>query len=245
MKAFPIRTAMVALALIASFLFAPVNSNAQVKSAAAAMGFKAAKIAVVFNDVVKLSDSIQKVGYRPDENPSETVKTYIANQFEADGVEVTDEAGEHVADITFYIGVDDIDDDNDGKADTTDDQDFTNEAPADVKDSDIERVDLDEKDAHVREMPDTVKNQGIYVCVVNHTTGETDVFSMDADVLGEFTASEASPSASTFTPRNARSIGEANHAIFRSAQQKMTLGQWASWALKTTVSMYTAPFKKK
>lgn len=244
MKAFPIRTVTVALALIAAVIFTPIRSNAQVKSTAAAVGFKAAKIAVVFNDVVKLSESIQKVSYRPDEDPSGMVKQYLASQFEAEGVDVTDESGEQVADLTFYIGLDDADDDNDGQADAADELDFTNEAPAGTKDTDIAHVDLDQKDAKVAAMPDTVPNQGIYILVVNHATGESEVFTMTADVLGEFTRAESNPSAINLVPRNTRSRGEANHAVLGTAfQPTVGASQWLSYAVKSLVQTYAAPLK--
>lgn len=236
MKAVSIRTAMVALTLIASFLFAPTKSNAQVKSTAAAVGFKAAKVAVVFNDVVKLADSIQKVSYRPSDDPAAAVKAYIQKQFEADGVEVADETGEGVADVTFYIGVDDLDDDNDGKPDTTDEQDYTNEAPADVKDSDIERTDLDETSTQVEAMPDTIPNQGIYILVVNNTTDDVDLYYMDADVLGAYQGSEASPSAiNVLTPQNPH--GESAHASFLRPDNRLLSG-WKSAALNAAVGLY-------
>lgn len=211
MNAFKIRNAMIALALVASFLLVPARSNAQVKSTAAKLGFKAAKIEVVFHDAVKLTESIQKVSYRAQEEPSEIVKQYLARLFEEGGVEMTDEAGDEVKEITFYIGIDDADDDNDGIPDATDTQDFTGEAPADVKDADIKTVDLDQEDAAVRALPNTNKSQGIYVLVVNSTDERVTAFTMDGDVLGTYADGEG-PSArvNLFGPAQPRF--ESNHA---------------------------------
>lgn len=209
MKAFSIRNAMVALGLIAAFTLMPVRTNAQVKSTAAKVGFKAAKIEVVFHDTVKLADSIQKVSYRPDEDPAEVIKRYVTHLLTDAGVEVKDEDGEGVADITYYIGFDDADDDNDGTPDATDTQDFSGEAPADVKDSDIERTDVDALSADARALPNPDKTKGIYVLVVNKTDGSVEFFHQEEDVLGFYKETGAEPTAALSLSRTG---SESNHA---------------------------------
>lgn len=209
MKAFSTRTAMLALALMASFLFAPMKSEAQVKGTAAKIGFKAAKIEVVMHDAVKLADSIQKVSYRPDEDPAEVIKKYVTHLLTDAGVDVRDEDGEGVADITYYIGFDDADDDNDGTPDATDTQDFSGEAPADVKDSDIVRTDVDALSAEARALPNPDKTKGIYVLVVNNTDGTVEFFHQEEDVLGFYKESGDGPTAALSLPRTG---SESNHA---------------------------------
>lgn len=204
-----IRTATVALALIASFLFMPVRSNAQVKSTAAKIGFKAAKIEVVFHDAVKLADSIQKVSYRPEDDPTEVITRYITHLLTDAGVEVKDEAGEDVADITYYIGFDDADDDNDGTPDATDAHHFSEEAPDSVKDSDIEDVDVDAQSADARALPNPDKTKGIYVLVVNKTDGTVGYYHQAEDVLGFYKESGDGPTASLSFPQAG---SESNHA---------------------------------
>jgi hypothetical protein len=209
MKKFSTRTSMVALALIASFILTPTKSNAQVKSTAAKIGFKAAKIEVVFHDAVKLADSIQKVSYRSDENPTAVITKYITHLLTDAGVEVKDEAGDDVADITYYIGFDDADDDNDGTPDATDTQDFTGEAPADIKDSDIESTDVDALSADARALPNPDKTKGIYVLVVNKTDGSVELFHQEEDVLGFYKESGDGPTAALSLPQTG---SESNHA---------------------------------
>lgn len=212
MKAFSIRIAMVALALIASFLFAPVKSNAQVKSTAAKVGFKAAKIEVVFHDAVKLADSIQKVGYRSDEDPAEFIKKYVTHLFTKIGVEVKDEAEEGDADITYHVGFDDADDDNDGTPDATDEQDFTGQAPEEAKDSEVERIDVDAQSAEARALPNPDKTKGIYILVVNKTDGTVEFYHQDGDVLGTYAQTGDGPSATILFPSALSPRAESNHA---------------------------------
>jgi hypothetical protein len=234
MKAFPIRTAVVALALIASFLFTPAKSNAQVKSTAAKAGAKAAKVSVVFNDVVKLADDIQKVSFRPNEEESDTVKDYIEQHLKDHGVTVADEDGDGVADLTFYIVDDDADDDNDGKPDASDDHEFSGEAPDTIKDSEIEKVDLDQTDPELRNLPDTNKTQGIYILVVNKTTNTAELFTLDEDVLG--TNVMDSPSAFNLVSRPQPAMSESSHASFYRVQP--AAGAWTSLALNAVVGLY-------
>lgn len=212
MKAFSIRITMVALTLIASFTFMPVRSDAQVKSTAAKIGFKAAKIEVVFHDAVKLADSIQKVSYRPEEDPAEFMKEYVTFVLTQQGVEVKDEAGEGVAEIVYYIGYDDADDDNDGTPDATDTQDFSGEAPADVKDSEIDRIDVDAQSETTRTLPNTDKSRGIYILVVNKTDDSVDFYYQAGDVLGYYTQNGEAPSAALPFASRSQERAESNHA---------------------------------
>jgi hypothetical protein len=212
MKAFTIRNAMVALALIASFTLMPVRSNAQVKSTAAKVGFKAAKIEVVFHDAVKLADSIQKVGYRPDDDPAEFMKKYVTHLLTEAGVEVKDEAEEGVANITYYVGFDDADDDNDGTPDATDAHHFSGEAPDSVKDSEIEDVDVDAQSADARALPNPDKTKGIYVLVVNETDGTVEFYHQAEDVLGFYKQSGDGPTAAVPFSSLPHGQFESNHA---------------------------------
>jgi hypothetical protein len=212
MKAFPTRIAMVALAVIASLLFAPTKSNAQVKGTAAALGFKAAKIEVVFRDAVKLAESIQKVGYRPDEDPAEFIKKYVTHLLTQAGVEVKDEAEEGDTDITYYVGFDDADDDNDGTPDASDSSHFSGEAPDGVKNTDIEDVDVDAESAEARALPNPDKTKGIYVLMVNKTDGSVAFYHQAEDVLGYYKQSGDGPSAMMSFPSVSHLSAESNHA---------------------------------
>lgn len=210
MKVLTKRTAMLALTLIATLNFVPVRTNAQAKNTAAKIGFKAAKIEVVFHDAVKLAESIQKVSYRPDDDPAEFMRKFLTFALTEEGVEIKDSAEDGVADITYYVGFDDADDDNDGTPDATDAQDFTGEAPADVKDSDIEKIDVDAQSAAARALPNPDKTRGIYVLVVNKTDGTVHLYHQAEDVLGFYTNVGDSPTAALpFAVRRSRT--ESNH----------------------------------
>lgn len=225
MSAFKIRTAMIALALIASFLLVPTRSNAQVKSTAAALGFKAAKIEVVFRDAVKLADSIQKVGYRPDEDPAEFIKKFVTHLLTQAGVEVKDEAEEGDADITYYVGFDDTDDDNDGTPDASDSSHFSGEAPDDVKNTDIKDVDIDTQSAAARALPNPDKTKGIYILVVNKTDGSVEFYHQHEDVLGYYKQDGDAPSATMSFPSVSRPRAESNHVnLIRRPQFGMGYG---------------------
>ncbi len=185
MKTKIIKSVLFAVMLGFALVLTAVNANPQtVKQEAAKAGAKAARIMVVFNDAVRLTDSIQKVNYSDNHSTEEAfVKRHLEKAMKKAGFAIADEAGEDVVDVIFYIGIDDADDDNDGTADTTDTDDYGAATPESVEDGEIKTFDFDETNpADAKKLTNDKPNQGIYLLV---QTGDSAMaFTMDEDVLG-------------------------------------------------------------
>lgn len=177
---------------------------AKVEQTAAKTKATAARVEGVANVTSKgLGLLANKIYFNTDESEEFLVQEVLEKALRAEGIEVVNDDGPAVCNFRVYIGVDDADDDDDGTPDAADKDDFgdmdevVGEKNADLPDTQIIEHDLDKEDPELTAtLPDTTKDQGIYIVLVSDNPDQVLVFRMDADSFSS--VGGGGDSASTF-----------------------------------------------
>lgn len=176
---------------------------AKVEQTAAKTKATAARVEGVANVSSKgLGLLASKIYFNTDESEEFLVQEVLEKALRDEGIAVVNEDGPSVCNFRVYIGVDDADDDDDGTPDAADKDEFgdmddvVGAKDADLPDTQIIEHDLDKEDPELTAtLPDTTKDQGIYIVLVSDNPDQVMVFRMDAD---SFSSGGGGDSASTF-----------------------------------------------
>lgn len=169
------------------------KTAADIEAAAAKTKATAARVEGVANVASKgLGLLSSKIAFRPEEVEEFLVQHVVEKALMEQGVTVVNEDGPEVCNFRIYIGIDDDDDDDDGILDATDTDDYGNmddvvgAKETDLSDDQIIEVNLDEAQPSLTEnLPDTVKNQGIFIILEADNPEQVIVFRMDADSFSD------------------------------------------------------------
>ena len=235
------------------------KTAADVEAAAAKAKATAARVEGVANVSSKgLGLLASKIRFNSSETEEYVVQHFIEKALHDQGVTVVNDDGPAVCNFRVYIGIDDADDDDDGILDATDTDhfgdmdDFSDSAASDLADSQLIEVDLDKEDPDsTAGLPDTVKEQGIFIVLVADNPDQVVVFHLDADSFsdsggGGATASSGETFAAHAPSRRAvgKGWGEAFSAVASFGKQVMAQAAPAKDKGVSLISSWLSALKK-